>query len=221
MISKLSSSEALQLLVEGNRRFSSGLRSLNAALSVSKMHELAERGQSPFAIVLTCSDSRVPTEMVFDQGLGDLFVIRIAGNVVSPMIVASVEYAASVLGCRLCVVMGHSLCGAVATAVDAEHDGEVERALTPDLSTLVAAIRPAVREARKRLIAPAHDEFVREATIANMQRSVRALGETSDTIRALMAREQLAIVGAIYDLRTGVVSFDGPSVERLRLAVSV
>jgi carbonic anhydrase len=210
MNSQMTSAEALQLLLEGNERFNSGLRSIETAMSVSKMRELAEKGQAPFAIVLTCSDSRVPTEMLFDRGLGDIFVIRIAGNVVSPMVIASVEYAAQVLGSPLCVVMGHTKCGAVATAVNAENDekGKVANSLTPDLTTLISAIRPAVRHAKEILgKSHTHEECLHEATMANIHRSVEQLGQSA-VISERMKKNQLAIIGAICDIHTGVVNFD-------------
>ena len=215
---KYSSHEALQLLIEGNKRFSSGLRSLETALSVSKMHELVENGQNPFAIVLTCSDSRVPTEMVFDRGLGDLFVIRIAGNVTSPMVIASVEYAASQLGSPLVVVMGHSHCGAVTTAVRAEEDNSIEKNLTPDLNILISAIRPAVRETRS-----SHGEnldfqhCIHESTWANVRRSVRLISEGSSVIQKLEREERISIVGALYDLKSGVVNFEKDLLNRSHL----
>lgn len=206
---KCNSHEALELLIEGNQRFASGLRSLETALSVSKMHDLVENGQFPFAIVLTCSDSRVPTEMVFDRGLGDLFVIRIAGNVTSPMVIASVEYAASQLESPLVVVMGHSHCGAVTTAVRAEEDNSIERNLSPDLNTLISAIRPAVRETRH-----LHGEnidfqgCIHESTWANVRRSVRLITEGSSIVQKLQREERISIVGAMYDLKSGVVKFE-------------
>lgn len=219
MKTPLSPIESLALLVEGNQRFASGLRSIETTISVQKMRELATNGQTPFAIVLTCSDSRVPTEMLFDRGLGDIFVIRIAGNVVSPMVIASVEYAASALGCQLCVVMGHSECGAVSTAVKAEYDrkGKVEKSFSPDLSTLISAIRPAVREARKIVGMNAqHENCLSEAILTNVQRSVRLLNEKSRVISGRVASGQLVTIGAIYDLHSGLVTFDESAMNELR-----
>lgn len=212
---KYSSREALDLLIEGNQRFSSGLRSLETAMSVAKMHDLVENGQFPFAIILTCSDSRVPAEMVFDRGLGDLFVVRIAGNVTSPMVIASVEYAASQLGSPLVVVMGHSHCGAVTTAVRAEEDQSVERALSPDLNILISAIRPAVRETRHFL--GNNTDFqkcIHESTWANVRRSVRLIRESSRIVQKFESENLLSIVGAMYDLKSGVVKFEENILDR-------
>jgi carbonic anhydrase len=208
MNSQITSSEALKLLIEGNERFASGLRSVETTMSVAKMKELAEKGQAPFAIVLTCSDSRVPCEILFDRGLGDIFVVRVAGNVTSPMVIASVEYAAQVLGSPLCVVMGHSGCGAVATAVSAENDAKVGKALTADLNVLISAISPAVQEAQ-RLIGPhaSRETCVQEATMANIHRSVSLIGK-SPVVTDLTKKGKLAVIGAIYDIHTGVVKFD-------------
>ncbi len=215
---KCNSHEALELLIEGNQRFASGLRSLETAMSVAKMHDLVENGQFPFAIVLTCSDSRVPTEMVFDRGLGDLFVIRIAGNVTSPMVIASVEYAASQLGTPLVVVMGHSHCGAVTTAVRAEEDNTIERTLTPDLNILISAIRPAVRETRH-----FHGDdidfqhCIHESTWANVRRSVRLIRDGSSIVQKLEREERICIVGAMYDLKSGIVKFEKDLLNKSRL----
>ncbi len=211
MNSQITSSEALKLLIEGNERFASGLRSVETAMSVAKMKELAEKGQAPFAIVLTCSDSRVPCEILFDRGLGDIFVIRVAGNVTSPMVIASVEYAAQVLGSPLCVVMGHSGCGAIATAVSAENDAKVGKSLTKDLNVLISAISPAVREAQ-RLIGPhaSRETCVQETTMANIHRSVSLINE-SPVVSDLTRKGKLATIGAIYDIHSGVVKFDDHS----------
>ena len=208
MKKQISPGEALALLTEGNRRFSSGLRSMESALSVSKMQDLAENGQCPRAIVLTCSDSRVPTEMVFDQGLGDLFVIRVAGNVVSPMVTASVEYAVSVLGIRLCVVMGHSQCGAVSTAIKVESDsfGLFESSLTPNLRELIAEIRPSVRQARR--LVKTDREYLHDVTRLNVQRSVDELAARSSVIRSALGEGELVTIGAVYDIQSGVVTFE-------------
>src|SRR6266567_7161842 len=138
---KISALEALQRLREGNRRFVSGVRSLDAMLSHTRRAELASEQQA-FAIVLGCSDSRVPAEVVFDQGLGDLFVIRVAGNIVAPSQVGSVEFAAEQFGTRLVVVLGHSRCGAIAATLEV-----LERRAGPasrNLMSIVDRVRPSV-----------------------------------------------------------------------------
>src|SRR5690349_21481050 len=116
--------EALAKLIKGNERFVTGLRSVESLASHLRRRELAESGQEPWAIVLSCSDSRVPAELVFDCGLGELFVVRVAGNIVAPSLIASVEFAAQSFGTPLCVVMGHSQCGAVGAAVQLEATGD-------------------------------------------------------------------------------------------------
>lgn len=206
---KLTSGEALNLLIEGNTRFTTGLRSVESLLSVAKMRELVERGQSPFAVILTCSDSRVPTEIIFDRGVGDLFVIRVAGNVTSPMVIASVEYAASVLGSPLVVVMGHSHCGAVTTAIRAEDDPNVAASLSPDLNVLISAIRPSVRETR-RLLGPSYDQerTLHETTWTNVRNSVAQISERSKIMRELSEQGSVKVVGALCDLVSGTVTFD-------------
>ena len=133
--------QALERLQEGNRRFVAGRPGLGAAADEARRNELVE-GQAPFAAILGCSDSRVPAEIVFDQGLGDLFVIRVAGNIVAPSLVGSVEFAADKLGTRLVVVMGHSGCGAVQATLD-----ELERPSenrSPNLRSIVERIRPSI-----------------------------------------------------------------------------
>lgn len=201
---------AFRSLVDGNKRFQQGLRSVEPLLSTQKMKELAERGQSPHAIILTCSDSRVPAELVFDQGLGDLFVIRVAGNVLTPSIIASVEYAATVLKSPLCVVMGHSGCGAVAAAVDAEVKGT--DLPSSSLRTLISKIRPAVRSAIEKLgghhaHGHAHPELLKEATIENVDYALKQLRRKSPLVRTLESKQDLLLAGALYDIKTGRVEF--------------
>lgn len=113
---------ALTQLIEGNKRFTSGLRSVNSLATIERLPELAEKGQKPFAIILSCSDSRVPAEIVFDQGAGDLFMVRVAGNTVAPSLLASMEFAATNFGSPLIVVMGHTNCGAVNAAIKLMND---------------------------------------------------------------------------------------------------
>lgn len=202
--------EALNRLREGNGRFTSGTRSLEAFVSQSRLHEFAA-GQSPFAIILTCADSRVPAEMIFDQGIGDLFVIRVAGNVVAPSLVGSVEYAASVLGTQLAVVMGHTGCGAVKATLDALRG----KAQVPseNIRDIVDRIRPAAQsvlsDAEKLTAGKELDETtLMEQTIrANVRASADHLRHGSRVLEELARAGKLAVVGAEYDLKTGAVDF--------------
>jgi carbonic anhydrase len=195
-MTEITSSDALVRLREGNQRFVSGIRGGAAITSVGRRAEL-EGGQHPYAIVLGCSDSRVPTEMVFDVGLGDLFVVRVAGNVAGSAQVASVEYAVAHLNVRLVVVLGHTGCGAVAAAIDAAADGGAH--LTPSLKALVASIQPAIQTASS------HADAVR----ANISATVLELAASSELLRAAQSDSGLSIVGAEYDLATGRIEFLG------------
>jgi carbonic anhydrase len=192
---------ALERLRSGNRRFVDDMRR-DAGATHERRTALAA-GQEPFAIVLGCSDSRVPAEIVFDQGLGDLFVIRVAGNIVAPSQVASVEFAAVRFGTRLVVVLGHSQCGAIlATLEDLERPGERDAA---SLRAIVDRVRPAVEEVVAAGGDPEH--IVREAVRANVRRSVSLLRHGSELVERMVTTEGLLVVGAEYSLETGVVEF--------------
>ncbi len=193
--------EALQRLREGNRRFAANVR--DAVTSHTKRAELAVR-QEPFAIVLGCSDSRVPAEIVFDQGLGDLFVIRVAGNVVAPSQVGSVEFAAERFGTRLVVVLGHSQCGAILATLDelrrpTEHQSR-------NLRSIVDRVRPSVEGLLATGPPTDWNALVKEAVRANIRASVNHLRHGSDVLERLSA-DGLLIAGAEYSLETGVVEF--------------
>lgn len=201
--------QALEMLVEGNERFIEGGHKLEALITPQRRKELATQGQKPFAIVLTCADSRVPAELLFDRGLGDLFVIRVAGNIIAPSLLASIEYAAMTFDTPLCIVMGHSQCGAVKAAVSAEtgsSDG-----FTWHIESLVRRIRPAVRTARKRLGARSESELVERAVLENVRRTVRLIGKRSEAILGLVDSGKLMIAGCTYDLHSGRVNFDLPA----------
>lgn len=202
--------EALERLREGNRRFVADKHGGSGDYG-ARRNELLE-GQEPFAIVLGCSDSRVPAEIVFDQGLGDLFVIRVAGNVVSPSQVGSVEFAADRFGTRLVVVMGHSCCGAVSATVD-EMDQPSERR-SPNLRSIVDRIRPAVAGLMEGRSFDDRDSLIRAAVRANVRASVAHLRHGSQILEELMVSDGLVVVGAEYSLETGVVEFfDGVPYE--------
>jgi carbonic anhydrase len=194
---------AFQRLMDGNKRFTNGLRSVEAMHTTQKLKDLAENGQSPFGIILTCSDSRVPTEMVFDQGLGDLFVVRVAGNIASASQIASIEFAALNFKSPVCIVMGHSQCGAVKAALSVEKNEKI--GLTPNLEKLVARVRPAVRTALRNTDCA---DMLSECTWENVRRTVRLIRKRSAAIRQLEESKQFRLIGAVYDLHTGQVQID-------------
>jgi len=206
---QLSASEALARLKEGNQHFASDEFLCETATSQSVRDELAT-GQEPFAIILGCSDSRVPAELVFDQGLGDLFVIRVAGNIVAPSLIGSVEFAATNFGTRLVVVMGHTQCGAIEATVEAMQHPEWDQ--SANLCSIVDRVRPAVAGVMGAGVEdPA--ELIKRSVRANVELSVRQLREESAVLRSLMETDGLVVVGAEYSLETGVVEFleDGPT----------
>jgi carbonic anhydrase len=192
--------EALEKLRRGNARFVAGKRRPSLA-SPSRRTQLLER-QHPFAIVLGCADSRVPAELVFDCDLGDLFVIRVAGNIVAPSLVGSVEFAAASFDTKLVVVLGHTRCGAIQATLDAVRLGAPR---SPNLRSIIDRIRPAVEELKDAGVPP--DELEHRAVRANVRASVAALRAGSPILEQLVAKEGLRIVGAEYDLASGVVDF--------------
>jgi len=200
----LSSSEALGRLREGNRRFVSGNQNSAALASPTRRNKLVVK-QKPFAIILGCADSRVPAELVFDQGLGDLFVIRVAGNIVAPSQIGSIEFAAERFGTRLVVVMGHSNCGAVAATLE-ELDQPSENR-SPNLRAIVSRIRPAVQTLLEASPTQDHEALMPQAVRANVRASADHLRHGSELLEGLIQRDRLLIVGAEYSLETGVVDF--------------
>ena len=200
----LTALEALERLREGNRRFASGVRSLETLASQARRQDLVE-GQAPFAVILGCSDSRVPVEIIFDQGLGDLFVIRVAGNIVAPSHVGSVEFAAAEFGTRLVVVLGHSRCGAVtATVEELRRPAENQ---SPNLRSIVDRIRPSVETLMETDLKGGTDELIRQAVRANVRASVDHLRHGSAILEDMIRTEGLLVVGAEYALETGAVDF--------------
>ncbi len=200
----ISAREALERLREGNRRFASDLRSRETLLGGARRSELTA-GQEPFAIILGCSDSRVPAEIVFDQGLGDLFVIRVAGNIVAPSQIGSVEFAAERFGTRLVVVLGHSSCGAVLATLDqlrkpAQHQSR-------NLRSIIDRIRPSVEALLATELRHDPDALVRNAVRANVRVSASHLRHGSEALEHLIQREGLVVVGAEYSLESGIVDF--------------
>jgi carbonic anhydrase len=196
--------DALERLREGNLRFAANVRGSDAFVSHTRRVELAS-GQQPFAIILGCSDSRVPAEIVFDQGLGDLFVIRVAGNIVAPSQVGSVEFAASRYCTRLVVVLGHSQCGAIlATLEELQTPTENQ---SRNLQAIVDRIRPSVEGVLATDLKHDSDALVKQAVRANIRASVDHLRHGSQVLEELIQHEGLLVVGAEYSLETGVVEF--------------
>jgi len=202
--SMISAQEALERLRDGNRRFVSDVRSRDTLTSQTRRSELAA-GQEPFAIILGCSDSRVPAEIVFDQGLGDLFVIRVAGNIVAPSQVGSVEFAAERFGTRLVVVLGHSKCGAIlATLEELVRPPEDQ---SRNLRSIVDRIRPSVEALLTPELVHDPDALVRQAVRANIRVSAKHLRHGSEVLTQLIQKDELLVVGAEYSLDSGVVDF--------------
>lgn len=189
---------ALELLIEGNRRF------LDAGSTSARTFrpDLAGDEQSPFAIVLGCSDSRTPVEILFDQGFGDLFVVRIAGNIVAPSVVGSIEFAAAQFGSRLVVVMGHTRCGAVKATLHTLASGQ--EAKSRNIRDVTDRIAPHVEELVHR---GGPGDLVREATRANVRASADHLRHGSRVLEELVQSGRLGVVGAEYELETGIVHF--------------
>ncbi len=200
----ISAEEALDRLREGNRRFASHVEG-NQTLAHRPPRGELPMEQMPFAIILGCSDARVPAEIVFDQGLGDLFVIRVAGNVVAPSQVGSVEFAAERFGTRLVVVLGHSQCGAIlATVEQLQQPAENQ---SRNLSSIVDRIRPSVEVLMRTELRNDMDVLVKHAVRANVGASVDHLRHGSEVLEQLILTRGLRIVGAEYSLETGVVEF--------------
>lgn len=198
--------QALEMLKQGNARFVENVQNpqstLLASNALTHVHE-------PFAIILGCSDARVPAEIVFDQGLGDLFVIRVAGNVVAPSQIGSVEFAAEKFGTKLVVVLGHSHCGAVTACVETliNHDQQ----FSPNLRSIVDRIRPSVYNLHEIYTANGQDidaqELINRGIKANVRMSVTQLKHGSRILEDAVNNGSLIIVGAVYDLDTGKVTF--------------
>jgi carbonic anhydrase len=201
---RLSAKQALERLKQGNIRFvSEGGRSLSR--TAPPVGADAVEKQRPIAIVLGCSDSRVPAEMVFDQGFGDLFVIRVAGNIVAPSQIASVEFAASKLGTRLVLVLGHSQCGAITATID-----ELQREIADrsnSLQPIVDRVRPVVEELMSGGNVADKEALIEQAVRANIHASVDQLRKGSEGIQTLLQNSGLEIIGAEYSLETGEVEF--------------
>ena len=196
--------EALERLKDGNGRFASGLRSIDSLVSQMQRSRLVA-GQNPFAVILGCSDSRVPVEIVFDQGMGDLFVIRVAGNVVAPSQIGSVEFAAEQYGARLVVVLGHTLCGAVQATLEELRRPSENR--SRNLRSIVDRVRPSVEGLLATPLRHDPAALAREAVRANIRASANHLRHGSRILEQLIQSDGLLVVGAEYSLETGLVDF--------------
>ena len=192
-------SEILQGLQEGNARFVAGKRKAHDFLAQAK--ETAKKGQKPTVTILSCSDSRVPTEIIFDQGIGDVFSVRIAGNVCQPSQLGAVEFGTKYLGTPLCVVLGHTKCGAVVAACTGMQ-------LEKNIQSLVKSISPAAKKTEKK-VGKTGKEIVEDCAEENIFTQIEYMLKKSDVLRELVRTKKLAIVGANYDLETGVVKFLG------------
>ena len=198
--------QALEMLKQGNARFVENVQNpqstLLASNALTHVHE-------PFAIILGCSDARVPAEIVFDQGLGDLFVIRVAGNVVAPSQIGSVEFAAEKFGTKLVVVLGHSHCGAVTACVETLINPDQQ--FSPNLRSIVDRIRPSVYNLHEIYTANGQDidaqELINRGIKANVRMSVTQIKHGSRILEDAVNNGSLIIVGAVYDLDTGKVTF--------------
>jgi carbonic anhydrase len=194
---QLTPARALELLQKGNRRFVSGHTDRHN-WRFQRTH--TEEGQFPYAAVLSCMDSRTPPEIIFDQGIGDIFDARVAGNIIDDDVLGSLEYATQVAGAKLVAVVGHTSCGAVKGAVDDVHLGH--------LTDLVAKIKPVVEQVAGNAVRTSKDhELVDRVAEANVQAVTRRLLETSPIIRELAEQGKIQVVGAMYDLHTGKVRF--------------
>jgi len=200
----LTAEDALKRLQDGNRRFVANESTAATLLDPARRAALIA-GQEPFAIILGCSDSRVPAELIFDQGLGDLFVIRVAGNIVAPSQVGSVEFAASRFGTKLVVVLGHTQCGAVIATYEALTSQA--QAATSNLRSIVERVRPAVETVLAAGGEQDADAIIRQATRANVRAAVDHLKHGSALLERLVQTAGLRIVGAEYSLESGLVEF--------------
>jgi carbonic anhydrase len=200
----ISAQQALERLRAGNLRFVSETRNGGQQASESRRRQVAQ-AQEPFAIILGCSDSRVPAEIVFDQGLGDLFVIRVAGNIVAPSLIGSVEFAAARFATPLVVVLGHTQCGAIAATV--EELTQPGGAQSPNLRSIVNRVRPSVEPLMATALRHDLPALSREAVRANIRMSANQLRHGSELLENLIQKNGFRVVGAEYSLESGIVEF--------------
>lgn len=206
---KITQSDALRILQEGNARFVAGKRD-HPHEFLTRAQETAEHGQRPIATFLSCSDSRVPLEIIFDQNLGDLFSIRVAGNICGNTQLGSIEFGVKYTGTPLCVVLGHTKCGAVMAACS----GEV---LEENIQTLITPIQLALVRAEART-GKTGSEIIETCCEENIFLQIETMYKKSRVLREAVRQRELSIIGAVYDIETGVVTFLGPHPENDRLA---
>lgn len=192
-------------LQKGNERFYSGLKSVHSLTSAYRLGELAEKGQNPFAIIVCCSDSRVPAETVFDQGLGDLFVIRVAGNVINQDMVASLELAVLTFNTPLCLIMGHSRCGAITASVDAFNSGD--KLPSENLEQLIRKIDSSIERVNDPKIRSDREVFIDHVTVENVKNSMNEIVKKSLIIQNRIKNNQFVLAGSVYDINSGKVNF--------------
>ena len=197
-------SDALQRLKDGNKRFVSGVRSIDTLIKQTQRSDFLT-GQEPFAIILGCSDSRVPAEIIFDQGLGDLFVIRVAGNIVAPSQIGSIEFAVERFNTQLVVVLGHSMCGAVSATIDELEQPSKDR--STNVMSIVDRIRPSVEPLYNTSLRDDHDQLLDAAIRANILAATNQLRHGSQMLEQLILNNEMTVVGAEYSLETGNVEF--------------
>ena len=194
----------LKELKAGNKRFLAGKSVQSSKSSLKKLQDFAKTGQAPKATVLCCSDSRAPVEMIFDQDIGDLFVIRVAGNIVAPSLVGSVEFAANRFKTHLVLVMGHTQCGAITATLD--HIENAQAISSENIYDLVSRIKPHILPiAQMKKITRA--EKMERAVEANVRASVNQLSHSSRLIESLVQKKEMKIIGAVLNLSTGEVDF--------------
>jgi carbonic anhydrase len=200
----ITASQALESLKSGNLRYVDGKTQYSELVNTKRRTSLIE-GQKPRVIILGCSDSRVPAEIIFDHGLGDLFVIRVAGNIVAPSQVGSIEFAVESYGTPLVVVLGHSHCGAIEATLNALKHPETVR--TPNLNSIVSRIKPSVETLFETELSNKPEELAKFAVRANIRASVSHIRSSSPFLEQRVKSQQLQVVGAHYSLETGVVDF--------------
>ena len=205
----ISAAEALRLLKEGNSRYVDG-KLQHPRQDRARRALTAAQGQHPLAAVLTCSDSRVPAEIIFDQGIGDIFVVRVAGNVAATDEIGSIEYAVDVRAAPLVVVLGHTQCGAVGAVLD-------DTKLSPNIANLLEPIKPAVDKAREANPEAAKDVLLKAAITANVWQAVEDMLRLSPIIREKVRDGQAQVVGALYDIDSGQVQWLGPHPDQEKL----
>ncbi len=207
----ISAHEAIECLKQGNQRYSTYQSSDGSKINYQARRAELLAGQAPFAIIVGCSDSRVPAEIIFDQGPGDLFIVRVAGNIVAPTQVGSIEFATEEFGTPLVVVLGHTGCGAVqATLAELERPAD---SLSPNLRSIIDRIRPTAEALMESDPQLNQETLARQTITANVNASVNHLRHESRVLTNLIRNDRLVIIGAEYSLETGIVEFYGDSVE--------